>query len=59
MLDLDPLLLRSFIAVARAGTISAAAQQVGRTQSAVSMQMRRLEAVVGQPILYRTGPASP
>ncbi|BBK38860.1 LysR family transcriptional regulator [Allostella sp. ATCC 35155] len=55
MLDLDPLLLRSFIAVARAGTISAAAQQVGRTQSAVSMQMRRLEAVVGQPILYRTG----
>lgn len=55
MRDLDPLLLRSFIAVARTGSISGAAQRVGRTQSAVSMQMRRLEGAVGQPLLYRTG----
>ncbi|APZ53625.1 LysR family transcriptional regulator [Salipiger abyssi] len=55
MADLDILLLRSFHAVSRSGSISAAAQRVGRTQSAVSMQMRRLESVVGQPILSRTG----
>lgn len=52
---LEILLLRSFVAVARTGSISTAARQVGRTQSAVSMQMRRLEAAVGQPILHRTG----
>ncbi|WP_118134152.1 LysR family transcriptional regulator [Oceanicella sp. SM1341] len=55
MASLDILLLRSFLSVARSGSISAAAQQVGRTQSAVSMQMQRLEAVVGQPVLHRTG----
>lgn len=55
MATLDISLLRSFLAVARGGSISAAAQQVGRTQSAVSMQMRRLETVLGQPVLYRTG----
>ena len=52
---LDIHLLRSFVAVSRTGSISAAALQVGRTQSAVSMQMQRLEGLVGQPILHRTG----
>lgn len=46
-------LLRNFVAVARNGSISTAARQSGRTQSAVSMQMNRLEAVVGQPVLRR------
>ena len=55
MPSLDILLLRSFVAVSRTGSISNAALQVGRTQSAVSMQMRRLETAVGQPILHRTG----
>lgn len=55
MLSLDILLLRSFVAVSRTGSISAAALQVGRTQSAVTMQMRRLETTIGQPILHRTG----
>ena len=55
MSSLDILLLRSFVAVSRTGSISNAALQVGRTQSAVSMQMRRLETAVGQPILHRTG----
>lgn len=52
---LDILLLRSFVAVARTRSVSSAALQVGRTQSAVSMQMRRLESAIGQPILHRTG----
>jgi len=52
---LDILLLRSFVAVSRTGSVSVAARQVSRTQSAVSMQMRRLEAIAGQPLLRRTG----
>ena len=55
MTSLDILLLRSFVAVSRTGSISAASRQVGRTQSALSMQMQRLEGIVGQPILHRTG----
>ncbi|GGD13965.1 LysR family transcriptional regulator [Aureimonas glaciei] len=52
---LDFQLLRSFAIVARTGSISAASAQIGRTQSALSMQMRRLEATVGQKLLHRTG----
>jgi len=55
MPDLDLVLLRSFATVARTGSISAACQQVGRTQSALSMQMRRLEDMIGQPLLHRSG----
>lgn len=54
-MTLDITLLRSFVAVSRHRSISSAAQQVGRTQSAISMQMQRLEAVIGQPLLCRTG----
>ncbi|MGP4806342.1 LysR family transcriptional regulator [Agrobacterium cavarae] len=53
MLDLN--LLKNFIAVARAGSISVAAAQAGRTQSALSMQMQRLADQVGQDLLQRTG----
>jgi len=52
-LDID--LLRSFAAVAQGGTLGAAAARVGRTQSALSMQMQRLEAACGQALLHRTG----
>ncbi|AYD00207.1 LysR family transcriptional regulator [Neorhizobium sp. NCHU2750] len=53
MLDLD--LLKNFVTVARTGSISVAAIQVGRTQSALSMQMQRLADQVGQALLQRTG----
>lgn len=52
---LDPALLRSFTVVARTGSISLAALQIGRTQSALSMQMNRLETIVGHALLHRTG----
>jgi DNA-binding transcriptional LysR family regulator len=52
---LDLALLKNFVVVARTGSISLAATQVGRTQSALSMQMQRLEDQVGQPLLHRTG----
>ena len=52
-LDID--LLRSFVAIAETGVLGQAATRVGRTQSALSMQMQRLEGIVEQPLLYRTG----
>ena len=50
---LDPDLLRSFVLIAEGGSFTRAAQAVGRTQSAVSMQIRRLEEMLGQPLLVR------
>lgn len=50
---LDPDLLRSFVLIAEGGSFTRAAQVVGRTQSAVSMQIRRLEETLGKPLLHR------
>ena len=50
---LDPVLLRSFLAVARAGSVSAAAAGLHRSQPAVSAQVRRLERAVGEPLFVR------
>ena len=55
MSTLDLTLLRNFAVVARTGSISVACLQVGRTQSALSMQMQRLEDLVGQALLHRSG----
>lgn len=52
-LDID--LLRAFSAVAVAGVISQAAVRLGRTQAAISMQMKRLEQAAGHRLLRRTG----
>ena len=52
-LDLD--LLRCFVAIAEAGSFTRAGEQLGRTQSAVSLQIKRLEALTGQ-ILFTRGP---
>lgn len=53
MEDLGISRLRSFIAVADNSSVSEAAVQVGRTQSAVSLQMRNLEALTGAPLFRR------
>lgn len=55
MRTLDLALLRNFVTVARAGSISIASLQVGRTQSALSMQMQRLEDAIGHALLHRSG----
>jgi DNA-binding transcriptional LysR family regulator len=52
-LDLD--LLRTFVAIVETGSFAGAAEQIGRTQSAVSMQMKRLEDLVGRPLFIRDG----
>lgn len=46
--------LRTFLAVAEAGSLTAAAPQVFLSQSAVSEQMRKLEDAVGQTLLLRS-----
>nr|WP_241014930.1 LysR family transcriptional regulator [Burkholderia sp. Ac-20379] len=48
-------MLRSFVAIAEVRTLSRAAERVGRTQSALSQQLRRLEDTVDQPLFQRTG----
>jgi DNA-binding transcriptional LysR family regulator len=50
---IDPDLLRAFAYIAEEGSFTRAAERVGRTQSAVSMQMQRLEAALGQRVLVR------
>jgi DNA-binding transcriptional LysR family regulator len=50
---LDPDLLRAFVFIAEDGSFTRAAQRVGRTQSAVSMQVQRLEAALGERLLTR------
>jgi DNA-binding transcriptional LysR family regulator len=51
--QLDSDLLRTFVAIADARNFTHAAIAVGRTQSAVSMQMKRLEETVGAPLFER------
>jgi DNA-binding transcriptional LysR family regulator len=53
MIDVDH--LRTFIAIAESGSFTRAAELVHKTQSAVSMQMKRLEERVGRPVFARDG----
>ncbi|WP_394825629.1 LysR substrate-binding domain-containing protein [Pendulispora albinea] len=48
-------LLRTYVAVCRQGSLSRVAAQTGRTQSALSMQMRRLESLLERQLFQRTG----
>ena len=51
---LDTLLLKTFIAVAEKGSFSRAADIVGRSQSAVSLQIKKLEETLNAPLFERT-----
>ncbi len=50
---LDPDALRAFVLIAEGRSFTRAAALVGRTQSAVSMQVKRLETALGHPVLAR------
>ncbi|MBO3749708.1 LysR family transcriptional regulator [Streptosporangiaceae bacterium NEAU-GS5] len=50
---MDPHLLRAFVTVSRLGSFSAAAGELGYTQSAVSQQIAALEADLGTRLLGR------
>src|SRR5262245_13320315 len=52
--DLEIDLLRAFVAVAESGGFTAAAEVVGRSQSAVSQKIQRLEDLLGRRLFERT-----
>jgi molybdate transport repressor ModE-like protein len=54
-MDID--LYRTFLAINDTGSFTAAARHVGRTQSAVSQQVKRLEETLGQPLFDRSAGA--
>lgn len=45
--------LQAFVAVVSSGSLTAAAVGLARSQSAVSMQIKKLETAVGRPLLLR------
>jgi DNA-binding transcriptional LysR family regulator len=51
LLELD--VLRTFVAIVETGSFAAAAEAVSRTPSAVSMQIKKLEDVLGRQLLAR------
>jgi DNA-binding transcriptional LysR family regulator len=53
--NLSPELLRSFVAVVENGSMSKAASRVFLSQSALSLQIRRLEEVIQRPLFRRNG----
>lgn len=52
-MSLDTITLQCFLAVAETGSFTKASHMVGRTQSAVSQQMSKLENLLGKPIFNR------
>lgn len=54
-INLPTELLRTFVTVIEVESYTHAATLLGRTQPAISLQIKRLEALVGQPLIVRTG----
>lgn len=57
-MNLELSLLRTFVAIVDQGNFLAAAKAVGRSPSAISVQIRRLEDVVGKPLFERDARAT-
>jgi DNA-binding transcriptional LysR family regulator len=55
VVNLPTELLRSFTAIVDCGSMLRATQQIFVTQSALSLQMKRLEDIVQTPLFYRDG----
>lgn len=55
--DLDLDALRAFVAIIDHDGFTAAAERLHRTQSAISMKIKRLESVLGRSLFDRTGRA--
>lgn len=51
-LNLD--LLRCFVTIAELGSFTRAGERLGRTQSTISLQIKRLEDQLGRPVFVRT-----
>ncbi len=48
-------LLRTFVTISELGGFTRAGEALGRSQPAISLQLKRLEEIVGRPLLVRTG----
>lgn len=55
MINLDMDVLRTLVTAQRLGGFNRAAEQVGRSQSAVSQQIHKLEERIGQPLFKKRG----
>ncbi len=55
MRNLDIATLRALLAIAQFGAVTRAAEALNLTQSALSMQIRRLEEMLGHPLLKKQG----
>ena len=53
MRNVDIDLLRSFLAIYDSGSFSHAAERMGRTQSTISQQMKKLEDILGHEARFR------
>lgn len=53
--NLDVEQLKTFLAIADTGSFTRAAEEVNKTQSAISMQMKRLEEQLGRPLFAKDG----
>ncbi len=53
-LPIDSDLLQTFVRIAECGNMTVAASRLGRTQSAISVQLRKLESGLGIPLFIRT-----
>ncbi|MEM9999633.1 MAG: LysR family transcriptional regulator [Pseudomonadota bacterium] len=52
-MQLDINLLRSFVAIAENGSFIAAAERVAKSPSSITMQIKRLEDIIGEPLFHR------
>lgn len=55
LVNLQTDLLRTFVSIVDLGSFTKAGAALGRTQPAISLQMRRLEELVGRPLLRTEG----
>lgn len=49
----DSMALQCLVAIAETGSFTKAAERVGRTQSAISQQISKLESLLGKPLIHR------
>lgn len=54
-INLDIALLRTFVAVIDLGSLARAAERVHRSQPATSLQIKRLEDLIGSPLFRKAG----
>jgi DNA-binding transcriptional LysR family regulator len=53
--NLDMEVLRTLVVSQQLGAFNRAAEQVGRSQSAISQQIHKLEERIGQPLFRKQG----